>query len=345
MRIDLFDYSLPHELIAQEPAPRREDSRLLVLDRASGRREHRRFAELPNLLRAGDVLVLNDTKVLPARLRGRREKTGGQWEGLFLAESGDVWEMLTKTRGRLQPAERITIADGRVILEFIDRPASGSARFRLVEPAGASAMSLLEEFGEMPLPPYIRGGKALASDRERYQTTYAEHVGSVAAPTAGLHFTPEMLQDLGKSGVGIERITLHVGIGTFLPVKVEDTANHVMHAEWCDVPATVATRLNQAKAAGRRIVAVGTTTVRTLESAAREAGPGNAFSGPTRLFVAPPFEFRVVDVLVTNFHLPRSTLLMLVAAFAGRELILDAYADAIRERYRFFSYGDAMLIQ
>jgi S-adenosylmethionine:tRNA ribosyltransferase-isomerase len=336
-----FDYHLPEYLVAQEPAARRDESRLLVVRRRTGELEHRVFRDLPELLAPGDLVVLNDTKVLPARLVGRREKTGGKWEGLFLHEdAGGAWVMLAQTRGYPQPGEAV-VTDSGLRLTLVGRTPE---RHWLMRPeAPGSPSELLAQFGQVPLPPYIRKGRAAEADADRYQTVYADRSGSVAAPTAGLHFTPELLGRLAERGIGTARVTLHVGLGTFEPVKAEDPTKHAIHAEWCEVPAATVEAVRECKERGGRVVAVGTTTTRTLESAARPDGLRPS-SGATRLFIHPPFEFRAVDALVTNFHLPRTTLLLLVGALAGSELLRRAYDEAVRHEYRFYSYGDAMLI-
>jgi S-adenosylmethionine:tRNA ribosyltransferase-isomerase len=335
-----FDYYLPPDLIAQRPSERRDASRLLLLERASDRLEHRAFRELPDLLRPDDVLVFNESRVFPARLYGRKS-TGGKVECLLVRQlTTDSWEAMT----------RPGIPLGRT-LWFGSPPDQLAARVVAVEPdglrrlafdsAGEALRSAIWRLGEMPTPPYVR---TKIPDPDRYQTVYAREEGSIAAPTAGFHFTHELLADLLARGVGLEFVTLHVGLGTFQPVKVEDIASHPMHAERCHVPPDVAARLAEAQSAGRRILAVGTTAVRTLESAADPAGRVRPFTGETRLFIYPGYRFRVVEGMVTNFHLPRSTLLMLVSAFAGRERVLAAYAAAVAERYAFYSFGDAMLI-
>ncbi|MGL5097347.1 MAG: tRNA preQ1(34) S-adenosylmethionine ribosyltransferase-isomerase QueA, partial [Planctomycetia bacterium] len=342
--MELFDYDLPRELIAQEPLADREAARLLVVHRADGRFEHKRFRDLPEYLVAGDVLVVNDSRVVPARLRGWRKSTGGQWEGLFLAEESDdgrrLWRMLAKTRGNPRPGERVALDAGGVELEVVGRTAVGHWLMRPL--SDSPTFPLLETCGHVPVPMYIRGGDDVPSDRHFYQTVYARDPGSVAAPTAGLHFTERLLADLADRGVAREQVTLHVGLGTFVPVKTDDTADHVMHSEWCALSAEAAERVAAARAAGGRCVAVGTTAVRTLESACNRHGRLAGFAGDTNLFITPPYPFGAVDALVTNFHLPRSTLLMLIAAFAGLDLTLAAYRAAVAERYRFYSYGDAM---
>jgi S-adenosylmethionine:tRNA ribosyltransferase-isomerase len=342
MQVDLFDYELPPDRIAQRPAAPRDASRLLVLHRRGGRIEHRTFRQIGEFLNAGDVLVVNDARVLPARLVGRRTRTGGKWEGLFLRETGEGWELLTKTRGKPAPGETVQLDRVDWGLELLDRRDAG---VWLARPTRAGpALELLEEAGRTPLPPYIRAGVDEPEDRERYQTVFAASPGAVAAPTAGLHFTPELLERLEESGVEVERVTLHVGPGTFQPVSVADADQHRMHSEWCQIDDAAAQRICEARRRGGRVVAVGTTVVRTLETSVRENGRLSAYCGSTDLFIRPPFEFQAVDAMATNFHLPRSTLLMLVSAFAGRTQVLEAYQEAIREGYRFYSYGDAMLI-
>lgn len=336
-----FDYDLPDRLIAQEPAARRDEARLLVVRRGPGELEHRVFRDLPDLLRPGDLLVLNDTKVLPARLLGRREKTGGGWEGLFLREHPDgMWELMTKTRGHPISGEVFATDSGlRLTLEG----RSPDHHWLMRPEQQGSPADLLAVHGHTPLPPYIRRGRETAGDRERYQTVYAAAAGSVAAPTAGLHFTTKLLTELADAGVGTARVTLHVGLGTFAPVKADDPTRHAIHAEWCEVSAETVAAIEGTKARGCRVIAVGTTTTRTLESAARPAGL-RPFRGETSLYIHPPFEFRVLDGLLTNFHLPRTTLLLLAQAFAGSELLARAYREAIAYGYRFYSYGDAMLV-
>jgi S-adenosylmethionine:tRNA ribosyltransferase-isomerase len=338
-----FDYHLPERLVAQEPAARRDGSRLLVARRSTGELEHRVFRDLPELLVPGDLLVLNDTKVLPARLVGRREKTGGKWEGLYLHQAPDgLWEMLAQTRGHPDAGEAFAVEPGPFRLVLEGRTSDRHWLMWPDAPAGTPP-ELLGRFGRVPLPPYIRKGRAGDADRDRYQTVYADRAGSVAAPTAGLHFTPELFDRLAARGVHTARVTLHVGLGTFAPVKADDPARHAIHREWCEVGESAVEAVRSCKARGGRVVAVGTTTTRTLESAARPDGL-RPFAGETGLYILPPFEFRVVDVLVTNFHLPRTTLLLLVGAFAGGELLRRAYEEAIRREYRFYSYGDAMVI-
>jgi S-adenosylmethionine:tRNA ribosyltransferase-isomerase len=338
MRTEDFAYELPEELIAQEPAEPRDSARLMVLDRATQRIEHRVVRELPGLLEPGDLLVVNDTRVMAARLFGRREDTGGVVEILLVRPFTDTrWEVLMK------PARRAV--EGRRFVFETHEGALGAAC------AGRVGEAVVLEFdrpfdparvGEVPLPPYIKGFRG---DPERYQTVYSREPRSAAAPTAGLHFTPELLERLEQAGIGRVAITLEVGPGTFKPVNVDDPRKFDLHAEHVTVPEDAATTIAQAKAEGRRIVAVGTTVVRTLEHVARECGAIVPYAGWTSLKILPGDEFRVVDVLMTNFHLPRSTLLMLVCAFAGQEFTLAAYREAVRERYRFYSFGDAMLIR
>ena len=353
-----FDYQLPAELIAQRPAPRRDQSRLLVLDRVAKTVRHRQFPGIVDYLRPGDVLVLNDSKVIRARLRGVNSASGGQFEILLLEEQdrNDWWAML-------RPAKRARVGT-RIILQFQPEAKPATVEALVMEEGSAGRRRLrfqgtpdisgeLDALGQVPLPPYIQRNRAedWAQDLDRYQTVYAAVGGSVAAPTAGLHFTRELLDQIRERGVEILKLTLHVGEGTFAPVKAHELSSHLMHEERYLVGAPTAAAINNAKRQGRRVIAAGTTAARVLESVAAEHA-GNLAAGPgrTRLFVYPPYPFRMVDVLLTNFHLPRSTLLMLVSAFAapggieGREIVLGAYAEAVRERYRFFSYGDAMLI-
>jgi S-adenosylmethionine:tRNA ribosyltransferase-isomerase len=333
-----FDYDLPAASIAQEPAPRGE-SRLLVLDR-QGPERHSRVSDLPRLLHPDDLLVLNDTRVIPARLYGR-SAGGGRMEILLIERVAErEWDALVKPGRRAQPGARIEIEAG-LTAEVIDKREDGRHRLRFTEPIEPH----LDRLGHIPLPPYIHRPDT-AEDRERYQTVFARQPGAVAAPTAGLHFTARLLEEIAAASVEIARITLHVGIGTFKPVSAERIEEHRMESERYEIGEETAGAIQRARAAGRRVVAVGTTVVRTLESAA-QAGEGEvrAGSNATKLFITPGFRFQVVDALLTNFHLPRSTLLMLVSAFAGRERVLAAYEEAIREGYRFYSYGDAMLVE
>ncbi len=334
-----FDYELPPESIAQRPAPRGE-SRLLVLDR-KGPERHRRIRDLPELLRPGDLLVLNDTRVIPARLFGHRVEGGGRVEILLVEKTGDSdWDVLLKPGRRARPGTVIELEPG-LTAEVLGRGKEGRFRLRFSEPIEAH----LDRLGHVPLPPYI-GRPDEPADRDRYQTVYAQHPGAIAAPTAGLHFSQDLLDQIAAAGIGIARVTLHVGLGTFKPVQAEWIEEHRMERERYEINEEAAEAIRQTRARGGRVVAVGTTVVRTLESAALAGGgevrPG---SGSTELFITPGFRFQAVDVLLTNFHLPRSTLLMLVSAFAGRERILAAYEEAVRMEYRFYSYGDAMLVE
>ena len=334
-----FDYDLPAASIAQEPAPRGE-SRLLVLDR-DGPERHARIRDLPRLLRPGDLLVLNDTRVIPARLFGRRIGGGGRMELLLVERTGErEWNALVKPGKRARPGTAIELAPD-LTAEVVDKDEEGHYRLRFSEPVEPH----LERLGHVPLPPYIHRPDA-EEDRERYQTVYARSPGAIAAPTAGLHFSEELLCEIEAAGVGIARVTLHVGIGTFKPVSAERVADHRMDRERYEIGEEAAEAIRKTRESGARVVAVGTTVVRTLESAAL-AGGGEvrAGGGATELFITPGFRFQVVDALLTNFHLPRSTLLMLVSAFAGRERVLAAYEEAVREGYRFYSYGDAMLVE
>jgi len=345
--LDRYDYALPEELIAQEPLHRRVDARLLVVDRASGDLAHRHVRDLPQLLRPGDCLVLNDTRVIPARLVGHRTTTQGRWEGLFLsADANGFWRVLGRTRGKLQPGETITLEDlqGRdaVLLRLAARDPQGGWIAR--PDSDEEPHALLERIGRVPLPPYIRKGEMVDADRQRYQTVFARVPGAVAAPTAGLHFTEGLLARIEERGVVLCRLTLHVGLGTFRPISTPNLADHAMHAEWGQLDEAAAERIEQCRAAGGRVVAVGTTCVRLLETAADAAGRLHPYSGETDLFIRPPYQFRAVDAILTNFHLPRTTLLVLVRTFGGEELIRRAYDEAIAEGYRFYSYGDAMLV-
>jgi S-adenosylmethionine:tRNA ribosyltransferase-isomerase len=338
-----LDYHLPPELIAQEPAAERDRSRLLVVCRSDATLEHRQFLDLPDLLDPGDLLVLNDTRVLPARLLGHRERTGGKWEGLYLGERDGVWELLCQLRGTLIEGETVVVTDS-FRLQYVARSPDGHFLFRPEAPGGTA--ELLARYGHVPLPPYIRKGRADSGDAARYQTIYARRPGAVAAPTAGLHFTDRVFDRLLDRGILTGTLTLHVGLGTFQPLQSDDPAKHVMHREWCELSETTTAAINDCRSRGRRVVAVGTTAVRTLETAAaqRPRAQLTAWSGETDLFIRPPYEFRVVDALVTNFHLPRTSLLLLVGAFVGETLLRRAYEEAIRQRYRFYSYGDAMLV-
>ena len=347
MRIAEFDYDLPEELIAQHPVSPRDASRLLVLQRASGTIEHRRFRDLPDYLRAGDLLVLNDTRVIPARLYGRKVSTGGSAELLLLKTTGtDIWEALARPGRRLQAGARIVFGDDELYADILAVTPGGERMVRLLPGAnsgGRAVPVLLEALGELPLPPYITDGPP-PEKRGVYQTIYARVDGSSAAPTAGLHFTPDIFAALAARGVRHTYVTLHVGLGTFRPVQVEDVEAHEIHEEYYSVSADAAALINETRASGGRIVAVGTTSARTLESAADEHGVVHAHTASTRLYIIPGYQFKVVDVQLTNFHMPRSTLLLLISAFADREQILRAYGEAVKLRYRFLSFGDAMLI-
>ncbi|MFH0883184.1 MAG: tRNA preQ1(34) S-adenosylmethionine ribosyltransferase-isomerase QueA [bacterium] len=333
-------YDLPEELIAQKPAEQRDASRLLVLHRETGEREHRTFHDLTEFMRENDVLVINDTRVIPARLIGHRP-TGGEVELLLLEPRGEGrWECLAKPAKRVKAGSTVELPEGRCAV-VVEEGEEGRRIVRFEPEDGWR--DWLDRAGSMPLPPYIRRDP-VDEDRERYQAVYAEHDGAVAAPTAGLHFTPATFVALTARGVKIARLTLHVGIGTFRPVMVENVAEHLMDDERYEVSEAAARTINEARKNGGRIIAVGTTSVRTLETVSDERGIIHPGHGATGIFIRPPYRFKAVDALLTNFHLPGSTLIMLVSAFAGRERILETYAEAVRERYRFFSYGDAMLI-
>ena len=347
MKVSDFDYDLPEELIAQQPVEPRDSSRLLVLDRRSGRTEHRVFRDLPEYLHPGDLLVANRTRVIPARLFGRKSPTGARVEVLLLRRlgggAGDRWEALVRPGRRLRPGHSI-VFDGAPLAAVVREQGEEGTRVLEFHGAPAQVDQAVREAGRVPLPPYIHRE---VPDPERYQTVYGDQEGSAAAPTAGLHFTPALLETLKRDGVALGYLTLHVGIGTFRPVSVENVEDHVIHREWYSVPPGLAEQVAGARAAGGRVVAVGTTSVRTLETAASGEGDGGirAGSGESGLFIYPGFRFQVVDAMVTNFHLPRSSLLMLVSAFTGsREMVFEAYREAIGLGYRFFSFGDAMLI-
>jgi S-adenosylmethionine:tRNA ribosyltransferase-isomerase len=352
-----FDYELPRRLVAQEPLRQRADARLMVVDRRKDTIEHHHVRDLPYLLPSGDRLVLNDTKVIPAQLGGRRVNTGGRWQGLYLKTTEDGhWHILCKTRGHLAPGEAITLIDSQgrpgIKLWLIESLPEGHwlAHPESDEPADV----ILERLGRVPLPPYIRGGNMVDADVVNYQTVFARVPGAVAAPTAGLHFTKELLRSLLDHGITCSAITLHVGLGTFRPIAADSLDEHPMHREWGELTAATAADLNCTRATGGRIIAVGTTVVRVLETAMLSLDEARRSSsdlpaippwvGETELFIRPPFEFRAVDAILTNFHFPRTTLLVLVQTFGGRELIQRAYEEAVREEYRFYSYGDAMLI-
>jgi len=339
-RLSDFDYELPSAQIAQHPLPDRSASRLLVLDRTGGATQHLHFRDLPGLIPAGDVLVLNTSRVIPARLHGKRD-TGNVAELLQVREQADgTWLAMGHPGGKLKPGRRITFGDDSAV-EIVEVLGGGLRRVRFV--GSLDARATLAKYGEVPLPPYIRRIPD-ADDRDRYQTVYAAHDGSVAAPTAGLHFTPELLADIYTRGVRVASLDLHVGPGTFKPVETEDLSQHPMHAEAFDVTPGAAQIINRAKEKGRAVWAVGTTVVRALESSNEPAGVVRPGAGETSLFIRPPYDFRIVNHLITNFHLPRSTLLMLVCAFGGYERVMNAYRDAVKAGYRFYSYGDAMVI-
>jgi S-adenosylmethionine:tRNA ribosyltransferase-isomerase len=354
MQIDLddisaYDYELPEELIAQSPLAERSSSRLLVIDKQQQKWEHRQFQHITDYLHAGDCLVLNNSRVVPAKLKGFRAHTGGKWEGLYLKSLPDQhWEIIGQTKGRLLPGEKLCITSGPqggfspLYLELIEK--TERAHWVVKPVSELDTPTLLNQYGEMPLPPYIERLKPQAEDIQRYQTVFAQHPGSVAAPTAGLHMTDEILTALKDKGVAIANVTLHVGLGTFRPVSAARLDEHHMHYEWCEVSVETCTIINHTKAHGGKVTALGTTAVRTLETAAL-SGTLQPYQGESNLFIRPPFQFRVIDQLITNFHLPKSTLLVLVSTFAGYELMQAVYQAAIQERYRFFSYGDAMLIK
>ena len=334
-----FYFDLPPELIAQTPLERRDASRLLTLDKVTGETRHMHFYDLPKLLRPGDCLVLNDSRVLPARLLGHRE-TGGACEVLLLIDRGEkVWECLVRPGKKLHTGARMSFGDGALTAQVVGEVEGGNRLVRF-EYDGIF-LETLERLGKMPLPPYI---KEELEDGERYQTVYSRVTGSAAAPTAGLHFTKELLEQVQAMGVKLCYVTLHVGLGTFRPVKAEDLEDHEMHSEYCIVPQETAEIINETKASGGRVICVGTTSCRTIESWAADDGHMEAKAGWTNIFIYPGYRFKVLDGLITNFHLPESTLIMLVSALAGREHVLAAYEEAVRERYRFFSFGDAMFI-
>ena len=336
-----FWFDLPKELIAQEPANPRDSARLMCLDRRTGQVEHRIFHDLPQLLQPGDLLVVNNSKVLPARLIGQKVPTGAVCEVLLLRQvKGNTWECLAKPGKRLQPGTRLTFGDGTLTAQIEQTEEDGNKLVTFFYDT-ETLYEKLDSFGKMPLPPYIT--KQL-EDQSQYQTFYAKELGSAAAPTAGLHFTPELMDTLRGLGIRIAEVTLHVGLGTFRPVKEENIADHVMHSEWYSVSEETAQLIRQAKAEGHRVISVGTTSCRTLESVAKKYGEIRACSGDTDIFLYPGCEFRCIDGLITNFHLPESTLIMLVSAFCGYEHTMEAYKIAVQEKYRFFSFGDAMLI-
>ena len=341
MKTSDFYYDLPEELIAQDPLEDRSSSRLLVLNKKTGEREHRVFKDIIEYLKPGDCLVINDTKVIPARLIGERVGTGAKIEVLLLKrKENDVWETLVKPGRKMKVGAQVSFGNGLLTGEVIDVVEEGN---RLIQFRYEGIFEeVLDQLGQMPLPPYITHQ---LQDRNRYNTVYATHEGSAAAPTAGLHFTPELLEEIQKKGVEIARVTLHVGLGTFRPVKVEEVTEHHMHSEFYQIEEEAAEKINRAKDNGGRVICVGTTSCRTIESAADENGHLKACSGWTEIFIYPGYRFKALDCLITNFHLPESTLIMLVSALAGREHVLEAYEEAVKERYRFFSFGDAMFIE
>ena len=340
MKTSDFNFELPQELIAQTPLERRDSSRLMVLDKTTGAWRHQHFYELPSLLKPGDCLILNDSRVLPARLIGHRLPGGGACEVLLLIDRGNkTWECLVRPGKKMRTGARLSFGDGELTAEVVDEVEGGNRLVRF--DYEGIFLEKLERLGKMPLPPYI---KAELKDPERYQTVYSREVGSAAAPTAGLHFTKELLQQIRDMGVNIGYVTLHVGLGTFRPVKEDEITDHEMHSEYCTIPQETADLINRTKAAGGRVICVGTTSCRTVESWAADDGTMTAKSGWTNIFIYPGYRFKVLDGLITNFHLPESTLIMLVSALAGREHVLAAYEEAVRERYRFFSFGDAMAI-
>ena len=341
MKTSDFYYDLPPELIAQTPLEKRDESRLLCLDKATGEWSHHHFYELPDFLRAGDCLILNNSRVLPARLLGRRLPGGGACEVLLLQDKGDkVWECLVRPGKHLREGARVSFGDGELTAEIAEVLPDGNRLVRF--DYNGIFLEVLERLGKMPLPPYI---KEELQDQERYQTVYSKVNGSAAAPTAGLHFTPELLERVQAIGVKVGYVTLHVGLGTFRPVKEDEITDHTMHSEYCVIPQETADLINETKKNGGRVICVGTTSCRTIESQAAEDGTMRASAGWTDIFIYPGYKFKVLDALVTNFHLPESTLIMLVSALAGREHVLAAYQQAVEERYRFFSFGDAMFIQ
>ncbi len=340
MKVTDFDYDLPEELIAQDPLEKRSNSRLMVLDKNTGEISHQHFYDIKNYLKAGDCLVINNTRVIPARLYGARVGSGGKVEILLLKRKSDnVWECLVKPGKKARPGMEISFGDGLLLGKITDIVDEGN---RLIEFSYEGIFEeILDKLGEMPLPPYITHR---LEDRDRYQTVYAKYDGSAAAPTAGLHFTPELLSEIKDMGVKVAEVTLHVGLGTFRPVKEEEVLDHHMHSEYYEITQEACDIINETKAHGGRVISVGTTSTRTLESAAVAGQPLVPKSGWTEIFIYPGYEFKVIDGLITNFHLPQSTLIMLVSALAGREHVLHAYEVAVKERYRFFSFGDAMLI-
>ena len=341
MRVEDFDYNLPEELIAQTPLKKRDSSRLLVLDKKTGNIEHKKFTDIIDYLEKGDTLVLNDTKVLPARLIGIKEETNAVIEVLLLKNiENDDWECLVKPARRIKVGTIVSFGEGKLKAECIKEADEGIRHFRLLY--DGILMEILDELGTMPLPPYIH---EKLEDQSRYQTVYAKEIGSAAAPTAGLHFTNELLKKIEEKGINIAFITLHVGLGTFRPVSVEKVEDHEMHSEYYQMSKEVADLLNKTKKNNKKIISVGTTSTRTLETIMTKYNEFRECSGWTNIFIYPGYKFKGIDNLITNFHLPKSTLVMLVSALAGRENILNAYSEAIKEKYRFFSFGDAMYIK
>ena len=340
MKTSDFYYDLPQELIAQTPLDKRDSSRLMTLDRVTGETAHHHFYELPEFLNPGDCLILNDSRVLPARLLGQRLPGGGACEVLLLIDRGEkTWECLVRPGRKMRTGAKLSFGNGELTAEVVGEVEGGNRLVRF--DYEGIFLEVLEHLGKMPLPPYI---KEELQDQERYQTVYSKVLGSAAAPTAGLHFTPELLEKIAAKGVSIGYVTLHVGLGTFRPVKEEEITDHEMHSEYCVISQETADLINRTKANGGRCICVGTTSCRTLESWAAEDGHMEPKAGWTNIYIYPGYKFKVMDGLVTNFHLPESTLIMLVSAFAGREHVLAAYREAVEEKYRFFSFGDAMFI-
>lgn len=340
MNINLFDFELPEELIAQKPSDKRDHSRLLLVDKENKTYEDKMFYDIIDYLRPGDVLVRNNTKVIPARLHGVKEVTGAHVETLLLKQiDGDIWECLTKPAKSLKVGARINYGDGKLFGEVVEEKDEGLRLIKFIYEG--IFLEILDSLGKMPLPPYI---KKQLCENDRYQTVYAKELGSAAAPTAGFHFTEELFERIKAKGIEIIDITLHIGLGTFRPVKVEDTKDHVMHSELYEISEEAANRLNAAKKEGRRIIAIGTTSVRTLEANINEFGVFKAAKKETNIFIEPGYTFKAIDCLITNFHLPKSTLIMLVSAFMGREFTLEVYKHAVESRYHFFSFGDSMFI-
>ena len=339
MKTSDFYFDLPEELIAQEPLADRSSSRLLVVEKETGKWQHRHFGDIKEYLRAGDCLVINNTRVLPARLYGERVGTGAAMEILLLTRKDlDTWEVLVRPGKKAKPGDKISFGNGKLVAEILEVIEGGNRIIKFTYEGVFEA--ILDDLGEMPLPPYITHR---LEDKERYQTVYSKHEGSAAAPTAGLHFTPELLKEIEEMGVKIAHVTLHVGLGTFRPVKADDILEHEMHSEYYVMEQQQADIINETKTNGGRIFSVGTTSTRTLESVADENGMVQAKSGWTQIFIYPGYQFKVVDCLITNFHLPESTLIMLVSALVGKDLTMAAYAEAVKEKYRFFSFGDACL--